>query len=131
MILHENGQCLLGTKKLEIMPNVGVEIFLSLPITFPVIVNVNACQIKTNNTQISFFEFFQPNLVHYRFYKKEEILLDSPQLFGLNNESQILEDVLIFTYKKTAVIGLLCFIVHVLQKHNDMFPDTIKGWCIV
>ena len=63
--------------------------------------------------------------------KKEEILLDSPQLFGLNNESQILEDVLIFTYKKTAVIGLLCFIVHVLQKHNDMFPDTIKGWCIV
>ena len=43
-----------------------------------------------------------------RMKKKEEILLDSPQLFGLNNESQILEDVLIFTYKKTAVIGLLC-----------------------
>ena len=45
VILHENGQCLLGTKKLEIMPNVGVEIFLSLPITFPDIVNVNPCQI--------------------------------------------------------------------------------------
>ena len=37
----------------------------------------------------------------------------------------------IWSYKKTAFIGLLCFIVHVLQKHNDMFPDTIKGWCIV
>ena len=80
---------------------------------------------------MQFSIFVQPNLVHYRFYKKEEILLDSPQLFGLNNESQILEDVLIFTYKKTAFIGLLCFIVHVLQKHNDMFPNTIKGWCIV
>ena len=73
VILHENGQCLLGTKKLEIMPNVGVEIFLSLPITFPVIVNVNPCQIQTDNTQISIFDFFQPNLVHYQYYKNAPV----------------------------------------------------------
>ena len=69
LILHENGQCLLGTKKLEIMLNLGAKIFLSLTNTFSVIVNVNPCQIWTGNTQISFFNFFQQNLVHYQYYK--------------------------------------------------------------
>ena len=59
-ILPKNGQCLLGTKKSKIMPNVGFELFLSLPFTFPVLVNENPCQIYTENNQISIFNFFPP-----------------------------------------------------------------------
>ena len=65
------------------MPNVGIDYFLSLPFTFPVVVNVNLvsfpnplaleseaenlsnvnpCQIYTQNTQISIFNFFPPKL---------------------------------------------------------------------
>ena len=77
LILHENGQCLLGTKKLEIMLNLGAKFFLSLTNTFSVIVNVNPCQIWTGNTQISFFNFFQQNLVHYQYYKNAPILWSS------------------------------------------------------
>ena len=73
MILYENGQCLLGTKKLEIMLNLGAKFFLSLTNTFSVIVNVNPCQIWTGNTQISFFNFFQQNLVHYQYYKNAPV----------------------------------------------------------
>ena len=68
-ILPKNGQCLLGTKKSKIMPNVGFELFLSLPFTFPVLVNENPCQIYTENNQISIFNFFHLNLVHYQYYK--------------------------------------------------------------
>ena len=59
-ILPENGKCLLGTKKSKIKPNVGIDYFLSFPFTFPVVVNVNPCQIYTQNTQISIFNFFPP-----------------------------------------------------------------------
>ena len=59
-ILPENGKCLLGTKKSKIMPNVGIDYFLSFPFSFPVVVNVNPCQIYTENNQISIFNFFPP-----------------------------------------------------------------------
>ena len=59
-ILPENGKCLLGTKKSKIMPNVGIDYFLSFPFTFPVAVNVKQCQIYTENNQISIFNFFPP-----------------------------------------------------------------------
>ena len=59
-ILPENGKCLLGTKKSKIMPNVGIDYFLSFPFTFPVVVNANPWQIYTQNTQISIFNFFPP-----------------------------------------------------------------------
>ena len=59
-ILPENGKCLLGTKKSKIMPNVGIDYFLSFPFTFPVVVNVKPCQIYTENNQISIFNFFPP-----------------------------------------------------------------------
>ena len=49
-----------GQKKSKIMPNVGFELFLSLPFTFPVLVNENPCQIYTENNQISIFNFFPP-----------------------------------------------------------------------
>ena len=58
-----------GQKKSKIMPNVGFELFLSLPFTFPVLVNENPCQIYTENNQISIFNFFHLNLVHYQYYK--------------------------------------------------------------
>ena len=80
-ILPENGKCLLGTKKSKIMPNVGIDYFLSFPFTFPVVVNVNPCQIYTQNTQISNFNFFHLNLVHYRYYKNAPSAAPSSQKF--------------------------------------------------
>ena len=89
VIFHENGPCLLGTKKSEIMLNVGVKYFLSLPITFPVIVNVNPCQIQTDNTQISIFDFFQPNLVHYQYYKNAPVASHSSHIFHIAYSSHM------------------------------------------
>ena len=43
--------------------------FLSLPITFSVLVNVIPYQIFIQNTQITVFNFFQQNLEHYQYYK--------------------------------------------------------------
>ena len=47
--------------------------FLSLPITFSVLVNVIPYQIFIQNTQITVFNFFQQNLEHYQYYKNAPI----------------------------------------------------------
>ena len=46
-----------------------MKFFLSLPISFPILVNVIPYQIYIQNTQITVFNFFQPNLEHYQYYK--------------------------------------------------------------
>ena len=55
-----NCQDPLGTKKSNICQIYVLKNFLSLPITFPILVNVNPYQIDIQNTQIIVFNFF-PN----------------------------------------------------------------------
>ena len=52
-----------------------LKIFLSLPISFPILVNVIPYQIYIQNTQITVFNFFQPNLEHYQYYKNAPTVL--------------------------------------------------------
>ena len=89
-ILPKNGQCLLGTKKSKIMPNVGFEVFLSLPFTFPVLVNENPFQIYTKNNQISIFNFFSPKFGAFPILQEcpHKIVTVTKYLLSQNRERQ-------------------------------------------
>ena len=69
MILQEIANVSSGQKIQESCQIYGLKFCLSLPVTFSVLVNVNQYQIYIHNREIAVFDFFQPNLVYYQFYK--------------------------------------------------------------
>ena len=87
--------------------------FLSLPITFSVLVNVIPYQIFIQKTQITVFIFFQQNLEHYQYYKNAPIvrrlfvphpwhLLSSP-LYDVSDHTNHIFSVRIWSWQHVSV----------------------------
>ena len=62
LILQENVKISSGRKNQTFGQIYVLKFFLSLPITFPILVNVNPYQICIQNTQITVFNFFPTKL---------------------------------------------------------------------
>ena len=69
VILTEIANMSPGQKNLESCQTNVLEQSLSSPLAFPILVNIKPYQKYTKNTQNTVFNFFQPNLAHYQYYK--------------------------------------------------------------